>query len=354
MPTESDNDEILVKLVGRVPPADISQLLRYFPGGDPVLGRCRFIFDHQAEQYDWLVAYDELPPKMDPLACPREHTLLVTTEPATIKVYGSAYLRQFSHILTSHEPFAIDHPGVIRSHPALLWYYGAPMGADAGPARTYDQLANSQLPEKTALISTCTSSKAMGHTLHRMRYDFVQRLSAVMPDLDCFGRGVRAIQDKAEAIDDYKYHVAIENHLAPHHITEKLTDTFLGGALAFYFGAPNAEDYFPKESFIRIDIRKPKEAISVIQEAIAADEYEKRLPAIQEARRRVLDEQNFFAVVSHHVERLDTAKRGGDGTTLIERRAFRKRNPFIAAAYLAERYKVQWLARRAARTCPIY
>ncbi|MEZ6050382.1 MAG: hypothetical protein R3C02_03185 [Planctomycetaceae bacterium] len=45
-------------------------------------------------------------------------------------------------------------------------------------------------------------------------------------------------------VSDYRYHVAVENHIAEHHWTEKLADAFLGATLPFYFGCPNASDYF--------------------------------------------------------------------------------------------------------------
>ena len=52
-------------------------------------------------------------------------------------------------------------------------------------------------------------------------------------------------------------HIAVENHIAPHHWTEKLSDSFLGYCLPFYIGCPNAADYFPEQSFIGLDIEDP-------------------------------------------------------------------------------------------------
>jgi len=109
--------------------------------------------------------------------------------------------------------------------------------------------------------------------------------------------------DKALALANYKYSFALENHIEKHHWTEKLADAFLGLTLPFYAGCPNASDYFPEESFIPIDIRKPDEALEVILKASRDNEYEKRLPAIHEARRRVLFEHNLFAVLSREIEK---------------------------------------------------
>ncbi|MGB0767790.1 MAG: glycosyltransferase family 10 domain-containing protein, partial [Phycisphaeraceae bacterium] len=314
----SDPACITVKFVGRRPIHDDAPYRRQFPDGQMQWGRCRFVFHDDADRYDWLVAYDEVPPDGVRLACPREHTLQVITEPATIKVYSRAYLAQFAHVLTSQEPYAAPHSGVIRSQPALLWYYGVPLGEGSKHPRPYNDLVAGPSTLKDRAIATVCSNKRMGHTLHRLRYDFTQAAKAALPELDVFGRGVRAINDKAEAMDRYRYHLAIENHLAPHHITEKLTDSFLAGTLPFYFGAPNAGDYFPTDSFIPIDIRRPDEAIATIRRAIDDDAYTQRLDAIKEARRRTLEEHNLFAVLAHHIERLDTGRRGGDGARRAE------------------------------------
>lgn len=301
-------DEIRVKFLTKAQAVDQppGQWLRRFPGRTPAWGRCRFIFDANARDYDWLVVYDDLPRRagsrlpdwVEELACPRERTLLVTTEPSSIKRYGRAYLAQFGHVLTSQEPWAVPHPRAIRLQPGLVWFYG--MDRRDG---TYDDLVRQAEPSaKPGLIATVCSSKRMGHTLHSARYDFTQELKRRLPELEVFGHGVRPIKDKSEAVDAFRYHIAIENHVAPHHWTEKLADAFLGYSLPFYFGAPNATDYFPSGSFIPIDIFDVDGTERVIREAIARDEYTRRLPAIREARRLVLEKYGTFPQLASLIE----------------------------------------------------
>jgi Arc/MetJ-type ribon-helix-helix transcriptional regulator len=283
-----------------------AQMLARFPGGIPVWGRCRFEFDPCSRDYDWLVVYDDLPPAkpgerlssyVENLACPRSRTLVITTEPSTIKIYGTGYLGQFGHVLTSQEPWVVRHAGAIFSQPALVWFYGR--GTELG---RYDRLASLEYLPKSRDVSTVCSSKRQRHTLHRQRYDFVQALRIHLPDMDVFGHGVRPISDKAEALDDYRYHIAIENHVGRHHWTEKLSDAFLGFCLPFYHGCPNVADYFPEDSFIPIDLKAPEAVARRIREAIESDEYTRRLPAIREARRLVLEKYGLFATVSRIVE----------------------------------------------------
>ena len=50
----------------------------------------------------------------------------------------------------------------------------------------------------------------------------------------------------------------------------------------------------PSESFIPIPLDDPQEAERIIRAAIADNEHEKRLPAIREAKRLILEKYNTF------------------------------------------------------------
>lgn len=297
---------------------------RQFPGAQPVWGNCRFIFDPDERNYDWLVAYEDLPKEsgsksgQELLACPSQHTLLVTTEPSSIKHYGKRFVSQFGVVLTSQDERSLPHPGAVRSQPGLFWYYGL-----SGRSVSFDELVNNPPLIKSRLISTVTSSKKQRQTLHRRRHQFAGDLKALLPELDLFGRGVRPVEDKAEGMRDYRYHVALENFVGRHHWTEKLADSFLACALPFYFGCPNATDYFPKGSFIPIDMFDSRGAARVIRNAIDSGEYERRLPLILEARRRILYEYNLFAVLSNLIEQRHSGAAMTPGLNLYSRHALR-------------------------------
>ncbi|HNQ04436.1 MAG TPA: glycosyltransferase family 10 [Thiobacillaceae bacterium] len=295
-----------IKFLGKYKPgADGAGWLKCFPDNVARWGNCDFVFDRNCRDYDWLVVYDDLPSLagerhplwVEELACPPEHTLLLLTEPSSIKTYGRRYLRQYRWILSTQEPWATgNHPGRIVEQPALIWFY-----ADTSPRGDYNTLVRHVPRDKTLELSTVCSSKRQGHTLHRARYDFTQDLKRLLPGLDIYGHGVRPLVDKADALDPYRYHLAIENYLGPHHWTEKLADAFLGACLPVYYGCPNAEDYFPPESFLRIDIHDPQGAAETIRRAIRDGLWEKRLPAILEARRRVLERYGTIATIARLV-----------------------------------------------------
>lgn len=338
-------DKIRVKFLGNY---GDKIWLRQFPEKRAEWGRCNFDLDRHSEKYDWLVVYNDLPDqrKTEPLSCPQSHTLLVTTEPASIKCYGNTFTLQFGHVLTSQPEWALPHSGRIFSQPALQWFYG--LGSKGN--LSYDDMVNAPPLEKSKTISTVCSSKKQRHTLHNQRYHFVQELKKILPELNVFGHGVRPIDDKAEALDLYKYHIAIENFIGEHHWTEKLSDSFLACCLPFYCGCPNAADYFPAESFIALDIRNPVKAAELIREAIANGEYERRLPAILEARRLVLEKYNLFAVLSSIIEKChDTSLTVHPGHEILSRRLLRRHKPMVAVKDLFEKSKVRIISLLSAK-----
>lgn len=280
---------------------------RQLPNHTPVWGGCEFLFDWDEPNYDWLVVYDDLPPiagerrsrRCEQLRCPREHTILVTTEPESIKSYFTRYTDQFGQVLTSQPAWALPHARRIYQQPGLRWFYGTSKNS----TQSYDELSTQSVDSlKSDKVGTVCSVKQQTHTLHDQRYRFTQELKALLPALDVFGRGVCEIDDKAESIAPYKYHLAIENHIAKHHWTEKLADPFLGEALPFYVGCPNASDYFPADSFIVLDITDPQRSAEIIRNSIKSDEYAKRKPMIIEAKKRVLEQHNLFAVLADYID----------------------------------------------------
>jgi hypothetical protein len=230
----------------------------------------------------------------------------------------------------------MKHPNCIFHHPGLIWHYGLSFGD--GEFITYNEMVATPPPEKSKLISTVCSQRKGNITLHSTRVDFTWRLKDELPDLDIFGHGVNPMEDKAEALDPYKFHIVVENHVYQHHLTEKLPDAFLGYALPFYHGAPNTADYFPEESFIPIDINNYERSRDIIRSHIANNEYEDRLPYIIEARRRVLEEQNLFAILDCKISEKDneitTDTHGG---VIRNRSTIRMKNPLVGVRSLTQK-----------------
>ncbi len=288
-----------------------------------IVGNCLFTFNPLSRDYDWLVIQDDiskiLPNQTEVLNCPKENTILVTTEPLTITKYGKAFTNQFKYVITNQDEKALPHPNAIRSQTGNVWFYG----------KTYDEIVAVTEPNKTKKISTVCSDKQQGHTIHKLRYDFTKIMEDRISELERFGKGFKWIETKAEAIDNYEFHVAIENHYAPHVWTEKLADTFLGYAVPIYYGCPNIFDYFPEDSIILIDIYDVEGSIEKIKKIISTPgEYERRLPAIKEARRRVIEEYNLLTMIDKIVSENSNEKKSeiSSKNKIYNRRIMRTKN----------------------------
>ena len=254
----------------------------------------RFLLHPNGNAIDAWVVYDNLL-KPETNWIHRNRTMLVTGEPPSVRRYRSLFTSQFGSVRTSHS--AVKHPNVVRGHEAQFWHFGM------HPCRThpeildYDALAAMSPPKKLKLMSVISSNKSVTED-HRQRLRFVEQLSAAFGDqVDVFGRGIRDVPDKADAIWEYKYHIVLENDHSGYYMSEKLPDSYLGWSFPFYSGGAFADGVFPPTSFARIDMYQPAASIATIRSHIQADSYERNLNQIAEARRMVLDELNLFRVL---------------------------------------------------------
>jgi hypothetical protein len=154
-------------------------------------------------------------------------------------------------------PFPIDVPSgsiFINQQAAVPWFYGLKFRTDVGlmhmPKETslqLEDLALMQMPEKSKLLSCIASRKAFTEG-HRWRIMLAEKLQKYFgKDIDLYGFGWNAIEQKQQAIDSYKYHIVIENAASDHYWTEKLSDAMLGYTIPIYAGALKVNNYFDSE-----------------------------------------------------------------------------------------------------------
>ncbi|QDS87747.1 Glycosyltransferase family 10 (fucosyltransferase) [Rosistilla ulvae] len=264
--------------------------VRQTPGRRAVWEDFEFIFNQSDVSCDAWVVFESLPAATW-ATCPPENVLFISAEPPTLRTYRSDFLRQFHWVLTCHE---VTHRGLIARQQALPWHVGIQFGAECHVALDYDQLSAMSYPEKTHVMSVVISNKATTPG-HRQRLEFVQQLKEHLGEaLDVFGNGHHPIADKWEAVAPYRFHLALENTAHPDYISEKIADAFLGFAYPFYFGAPNADEYLPQDSFTPIDIFQPQQAIDSICSGIEQRLDVAHRQQVAAARKIVLDDLNLF------------------------------------------------------------
>lgn len=269
-------------------------IIRQSPGGQGVWGEYRFFINQEIDECDFWVVYEGLT-KSESTKCPQGNIIFITGEPPSIKEYQSGFLHQFNTVVTSHPD--IKHPDVIYSQQALPWHIGMfqedrLLGYDSLKALDYNTF------NKTDLISVIVSNKnwTEGHVL---RLEFVQKLKEHFGSrLEVFGRGIRDINDKWEAIAGYKYHIVLENSSFKDYWTEKLADSFLAYSYPFYFGCSNIKEYFPETCYTSIDINDIDRSIQIIEQAITENMFEKSIDHLNLARNLVLDRYNLFPMLT--------------------------------------------------------
>jgi len=175
--------------------------------------------------------------------------------------------------------------------------------------RSWDFLAKAALPEKTESLCMISSSLKTIEG-HEARLDFIEKLANSDLQFALWGRGdgfkkysnYRGLAPtKWDVLAPCKYSIVVENSRVPFYWTEKIADSLLSFCLPFYYGSPNVNQYLPEECYIPIDIHDP-DCNRQIQAIIGSGEYEKRLPAILEARRIILYKQNLFAFLDREIQ----------------------------------------------------
>jgi len=261
------------------------------------------------DECDYLIILNNLETELK-LQCPPENVLRVVQEPPTA-FFKKWHLNPSYSIKTFTCDPELSGQQYIRSHPMVPWHIN----------RDYDYLTTCFVPEKTKTLSWITTTKNVLPG-HKKRMHFLYSVMNRISELDLLGGNIRhilndelkdkieskqralgfkTIEDKWAGLAPYKYSLAIESHSGPDYWTEKIADCFLARTFPLYHGCTNLEDYFPKESFIRIDIENPDETIQFIEGIIKEDIWYERLAALEEARKLVLNKYQFFPFIAQHI-----------------------------------------------------
>lgn len=243
------------------------------------------------------------------------------------------YLRQFTEI---HGPQDLFEDNAFLTYPFLPWMVNANHGSDLFNAhpRDIDFFRSLQAVDKNKNLSVICSSKS-DTPEHAARFHFVKRLKEHFGDrMDWFGNGVSPISSKWDGLGAYRYSVVLENQSSSHVLTEKIQDAFLCLTLPFYWGAPEARTLFPENSFVPINLKDVRGAITTIEKTLEEDPYQNRVDDLIVAKRVVTDELNFL----YRIRKLATRD--------CSEPALPPSKVKLMATPRAWREKIRWKARR--------
>ncbi|MBK7635082.1 MAG: hypothetical protein IPJ13_13030 [Saprospiraceae bacterium] len=184
--------------------------------------------------------------------------------------------------------------------------------------------------EKSKQISVFCSSKIISED-HLLRLKFVKKVKDYFGDaIDWYGNGINPLAQKWEGIAPYKCHIVLENQSGHNIITEKLTDSFLGLSYPIYWGAPNVNDYFPRNSFKSIEILDWKNAINIIERVLQEDPWSDLLPNLIESKNIVLTKLNPFVRIKEIIDLHGSLSYKKQPMILRSSEQFKNTNGFIS------------------------
>lgn len=256
---------------------------------------------HEDIVWDYVVVFQNLNHDFEGIKYRKGGLIFIAGEPECAEPYCKKYFDQFDFCIVPH-PHR-HHKAIVHTNPALNWHFGRSYKQGCFKY-DYAALKSMPVPEKTLNVSMMCSNKQMmpGHVLRFKAYQLFKDTFA--GKIDFFGAGIKLVDDKADIILPYRFHICIENSQDEHYWTEKIADSILGYSVPIYCGAPNIADYFPKDSLVIVDVNNPEDAVATIKQLLAnpIEEYQKRLFAMVEARNLLLDHFNLFPMLERFIE----------------------------------------------------
>lgn len=270
---------------------------RQTPGRDGVFGRTAFSAEPSGWGSEWLVVCDEPPAGLRSVV-PVERRILFLGEPPSIKTYPTNYLDQFGTVVgpIALPRYAGHH---IRSHSSLPWHYGK--------SRPFSWRELAADKKKSQLISVVCSAKTF--TMQQMlRIRFVEALKTRFgAQIDHFGNGFSAIEEKADGLAPYRFTVVLENNTIDGFWTEKLGDAYLGDCFPIYAGGKVPAEDFDARARLDINLFRVDEALQAIEHLIETADFDDLHDSIRAQRRRVMTEHNLFAVADRLISASDAS-----------------------------------------------
>lgn len=269
---------------------DWPDLMRQTPGQKGVWDGIQFTVA-PIEDCDFFVMLNNSMETDTRVRCPKENIWAIMQEPY-MKGHSDWMLEKhdfFSRVFTHYMP--LNDRKYIPSHPAIPWHVN----------KTFDELMSAKVPVKSKKLSAIVGDAmdVPGHIKRKKFLQYIQNDKSL--ELDLYGKKINFIEDKWDGLAPYKYSLAMENTGGPDYWTEKIADCFLAWTVPLYYGCTNLEDYFPKESFIRIDIGQSEKSLAKIRRIINEDNWERYIPALEEARNLVLNRYQLFPYLSEMI-----------------------------------------------------
>lgn len=140
-----------------------------------------------------------------------------------------------------------------------------------------------------------------GNIIYDKRLELVDLILKYNLPIDIYGRGWESKGDqikgslnkKIDALIDYEFSIGIENSREKNYISEKFFDPILVNTVPIYFGCPNIENVYNKNSFIHLDIEDVDRALQILENIINL-KHKDYCDLIQEAKVDYINNHNLI------------------------------------------------------------
>jgi len=227
--------------------------------------------------------------------------IFISGEPPLSRCYPEKFLKQFYHLITQHPDISLKSNELTQS--ALNWHFGFNFEKKEYERFNFEKIKSLPVPPKNMNISVITSA-ATCFPGHRKRFLFLKKLIERYGDqIDYFGKGIKPIPDKADALLPYKFHICLENDSIADYWTEKFADPILGYSIPIYYGCTNIDKYFPEDSYYKIDIDRIEDSFRLIDLILEnpTKYYNEKLDNLFLSRKKIIDKYNLFPVLEDFI-----------------------------------------------------
>lgn len=253
-----------------------------------------FFEENSLEDKNWdlVVVYEGVGSEKK-LKCRKGGLVFISGEPPSSRNYSTKFIQQFDYIISSHPN--IKHKNNILEQQALPWHMGV-SSQTMSYQYNFEDFEKMTLGNKQKNISFITSNKKMmpGHVERMKFFEFIYKRYGEL--IDYYGKGINPIDDKAEALLNYKFNICIENCNINDYWTEKLADPFLAYTVPLYSGCTNIDKYFNINSLFLINIRNLDQTFRCIDKILDDPDmiYKNKIDYIKDSRDKILHKYNIY------------------------------------------------------------
>lgn len=261
----------------------------------PEFSDVEFVFGRTDGDEDLIIVFNALDARTVVNIPPDRIWAMIQEPPDRAMRYLYRWQRAFSRI------YVPDRLG--RRDARLVSYWGA---LEWHIGRSYDELRQEDYPAKTADLAWVTSNLSFLPG-HQLRMDFLRRLQASGLEVDLWGRGLRPVPRKWDALAPSRYAIAFENFGRGVYWSEKLSDCFLAWTTPFYYGASDISRYFPSGSYVAIDPDDPL-VFERMRDVVASPFHEDNRAALEEARELCLTKYNTLDLIASEAKKAGVSR----------------------------------------------